>query len=152
MLKSLMNCVQRHDSDARQTRAALLMDYLEDNGSLVLDKKGLAILGLNRKQAFQTVYDLVLKEDIQMRAEEDGSVVVMSNKAFAELLEQRALDASHDQDHVAANDGDAFDLAAIAFGEEEGMESEVYAYPRNSLPIRGRDPWIAVENISFDFE
>ncbi|MDR1611276.1 MAG: hypothetical protein LBT97_00670 [Planctomycetota bacterium] len=149
MFKNLMNRMRhKGESESRQTRAQLLLEYLEQNGALTLDKKGLSILGLSRKQAFQIVYDLVLDERIQMRAEADGRVIVMSNAAFAEHLERRAREAAEKDASQVIEEDQLLDLALVAFGEENGMEPEYYAYSRNSLPVRSREPWMAGGKIS----
>lgn len=135
---------KNNPAKCRRTRAAILLAYLEQNHSLVLDKKGLAAIGMNRKQAFQTVYDLVLHEKIQIRAEENGRVVAMSNEEFIRLMEVRAKETWKDEAglELAGKKGEgAFE---IAFAPEE--EAEFSAGEWQTLPDRHREPWIEFEN------
>lgn len=141
---------------SRRTRAAKLLDYLEEHASLTLDKEGLAAIGMNRKQAFQTVYDLVLHDSIQMRAEPDGRVVAMSNAEYNRQMEVRAKKLWKDEAGLVL-DGDrgAFDLAfadSDSFAGPDGGDEcpEFLSLDRQTLPERARDPWIGYENLAFD--
>ena len=135
----------------RRSRATNLLAFLEEHGVLVLDKDGLAMIGMNRKQAFQTVYDLVLSEKIQMRAEADGRVVAMSNDAFTILMEERARETWRQEAHIeellpacSGPDGLAAD-----YNEDN---TDFLSGERQSLPERGRDPWISIGNVALGNE
>lgn len=146
MLRKIIDrfAAKNNPARCRRTRAAILFAYLEEHHSLTLDRDGLALVGMSRKQAFQTVYDLVLHEKIQIRAEEDGKVVAMSNAEFIRLMEQRAKETWQDEAglELAGREGaGAFD---IAFAAEEG--AEISAGGRQTLPDRRREPWIEFED------
>ncbi len=103
----------------RRTRAAILLDYLDQHGSLVLDNNGLSAIGMSRKQAFQTLYDLIIHESVQMRAEADGQVVVMSNAEYIRQMEERARETwKCEADLRLETDSEAIDLEFVACDED----------------------------------
>lgn len=122
----------------RRNRAERLFAVLEDKGALVLDKAGLEMIGMSRKQAFQSVYDLMVAERIQMRAEADGRVVAMSNAAFNVLMEERASETWRNEAALLfAGSG-----GAIGSG---GDGSDFLSAGRPILPERHRESWISFE-------
>ena len=134
----------------RRSRATTLLAFLEEHGVLVLDKAGLATIGMNRKQAFQTVYDLVLSEKIQMRAEADGRVVAMSNDAFTILMEERARETWRQEAHIELLPAcSAPDSLTAEYNEDN---TDFLSGERQSLPERGRDPWISIGNVALGNE
>ena len=136
----------------RRTRAAVLLHYLEVNHSLILNREGLEKIGMNRKQAFQTVYDLVLHESIQMRAEADGMVVVMSNEEFLRQMETRAKKTWEKESALVLNEGkDAFDFD-LAFAHAEESDPDFSSEERQTLPDRRREPWFAFEKSSQEID
>lgn len=134
----------------RRGRAARLLAFLEENGTLILDKAGLATIGMNRKQAFQTVYDLVLGEKIQMRAEADGKVVAMSNAAFVALMEERAKETWRLEAGLVLGENALHSKAVKVEIDEDNPD--ILSGERQTFPDRRREPWITVENASLDGE
>ena len=152
MLKKLLGRLNaKHDpAKRRRDRATVLLAYLEANHSLALDHEGLAKIGMNRKQAFQTVYDLVLHESVQMRADADGLVVVMTNDEFIRQMEARAKETWKEEAKLVLNgDQGAFDLA---FAAESADAPENLSGPRQTLPDRRRDPWIELESFNLEID
>lgn len=151
MLKKIFTRLggKKHPAGARKNRAEMLLHYLEENQSLVLDGDGLLKIGMSRKQAFQTVYDLVVRENIQMRAETDGRVVVMTNAEYIRQMEDRARETwSQDAGLKTETAKNVVDLAPL-----EDDDAEFFAAAEGkSLPERGREPWISLENAIFDFD
>ncbi len=67
-----------------------ILERLEEQGSLVLDRAGIDSLDTTRKLAFQAVYHLVINERAYMRATPQGQVVVMSADEFTRFMLNRA--------------------------------------------------------------
>lgn len=163
MLKRILNRISgtKRREQGRKGLAARLLADLESRGSLVLDKEGLEGLGISKKQAFQVVYDLVIREKAQMRADNGGRVVVMSNREFADFMRRRAEAESlpgHLPEDVTVQvklgneEFDAFEVAPAASASvpAEMPEPVNVAIGRQSLPERKREPWIAFEDINLE--
>ncbi len=131
----------------RRDRATQLMEYLQANNSLVLDREGLALVGMSRKQAFQTVYDLVVNESIQMRAESDGKVIIMTNAEYIRQKEDKARETWAKEAGLKMA-GDAKDSDLLLNVDEDNPDI-MYAEGK-SLPERERDPWISFDDAFFD--
>ena len=152
MIGNLLKRIRSANAPARdrRSRATSLLAYLDEFGTLVLDKAGLAMIGMNRKQAFQTVYDLVLAEKIQMRAEADGRVVAMSNNAFTSLMEERARETWRQEALIELLPTCADpDRLTAEYNEDN---PDFLTGERQSLPERGRDPWLNIGNVAFGNE
>lgn len=159
MLKRILNRLsgKRRREQKRKGLAARLLADLESRGSLVLDKEGLEGLRISKKQAFQIVYDLVIREKAQMRADNGGRVVVMSNREFADFMKRRAeaeaLPGRLPEDvtiqvALGNEEFDAFEITPAA--SAAAPETVKVTSGRQTLPDRKREPWIAFEDITLE--
>ncbi|MDR3210910.1 MAG: hypothetical protein LBU79_03220 [Planctomycetota bacterium] len=136
MLRNFLQRLSFREQAARKrrSRATQILEFLEKNAVLALDGDGLARLGMNRKQAFQSVYDLVVKESIQMRADPDGRVVVMSNSEYARQMDDRVSEIVREEIY-SAEEGDTTGL------ELDLALAGTVIHDQFPLPEHRREPW-----------
>lgn len=149
MLKKVVDRFRSKEktTHVRRDRATLLMEYLQVNNSLVLDREGLAVIGMSRKQAFQTVYDLVVNETIQMRAEPDGKVIIMTNAEYIRQKEDKARETWANEAGLKISE--ETNNQDLLLNVDEDNPDIMYAEGK-SLPERERDPWISFDDAFFD--
>ena len=90
MLGRLFGSFSRKKRLARARLADDVLRRLEADNVLIVEQGVPESFGVKRKEFFQTVYDLVMKERIYMISDIEGKVVLMTNAEFSNFMMRRS--------------------------------------------------------------